>query len=1252
MWFCLGFSIATSSNDVIFRDSFESYSGLASFSLSGDRTAVKLADDLGLRWSVDLKEYDCAVIRAISPAGGVTWYLTDQGTWAETPSCLPSNIMSTSIGLPEAISGSWFMQVSFLDVAGDLLSTTALRVLATDIPIVKIRQNRHYARMGDTIRAFADVATGGAVEDVELFAILTRPDGTQVTLPGFSDKLVSAYSGPMSNDRYTLLGDEFTTDGLYTLRVNLVDDNNSTIAMDESSIELCTVLTEISGIVTDAGAFPLGSNAVLATVSALGSDGANNFAQIESDGSYQLSLAPGSYVVSAEVMDDNGFFKSEAGEVIEVDCTGSPIALDLSASQNLLAGAFEATDTHGSVQLLAMQLNRFFADINFQLIASAQASSPAAPDGMKQPTLYIPTPEIFISDPDKQWIGKGAAEIVKSRLRLKADNVSTIYSSDLVDMLDEEAANQLMGNDEESSIAEVASLLGGQQFSALINAGLLGNKLIITVAIIPVQELARGRVGSASIVVDWPEDGTTETLGQIGRDFLIPETESKVVDNLQPADKSLFGAIRDRQKEVRADNKEPIDPKKPQISVTPDPAMVDEDIQSVVIMEDGDGFKLPGLSVDFEVKRSLYDAESKSLVSSSDSNSSITNVQGEASANFAASDSSNRAGTGVVKASWSETGRELLAQEEYKVKKPEDTTAPSVKLDSPDMEVEPEETTTINIEVKDENGSPKTNTEVVLALAGVPGNAAANEAAGAGARLSRPTVTTDSNGQATVEFTAGTQGGAASVIGTVTEDTGSGTLSVVYDTVDYLVGGNILVQVNALPATIEAGSASVIEVQLLRTFGPVSNGAITLSLTGLGALEETSGFTDSEGKFTTTYTAPAQGLGSATIQADLTVNATVYKGQTVVNYTTTSNVIEGNVTVTSQSQLNQLAGVTTVNGLLTINGSGLTVYDLSPLSFLSSVKGLTIRNTLLYDLEGLESLLAIDGPLDINSNTILTTLKGLNNLTRINSYWALILQNKALTTTEELESLQFVGDESKNTGILDIQGWASETETRRIDVNLPALTRVVRGLKIATLTKTITLPQLVRIGDLSIATASFSTLEYRPTEFILPALTQIDGQLSVFAVGCQSVDCTPVPTGIETISLPELTSVGRLFLDGGWDEIQGCNNYSCYRLRDNAGIGSLNTINLPKLNSWGTGELGIKGFYGPITINLNTINGPTGDLAIVANKDVTFNLPPGMSVGRYVQIYNNIGMGDDQFWTDWVESALTHDGTVFIGGNQ
>jgi hypothetical protein len=1256
LWLGLAFSHSINSNDIIFDDGFESYSGTASLSLAGGRTAIMLVDNLGLRWSVDLKGYDCAVVRVISPAGGVIWYLSDQDTWTETQTCLPYEISNSSIGLPEAVAGSWFMQVSFQNETGELLATTAIRVLATDIPIVKISQNRRYAATGDTIRAFANVATGGSAEDVKLFAILTQPDGSQVSLPGFSSNLVSAYNGPIENNRYTLLSDEFMSDGLYTIRVNLVDSNNSTIAMDESAFELCTLLTSVEGIVTDAGSIPLGNNAVIATVSAVGLNGQRYSTNIGIDGSYQLSLAPGRYLVSADVFDDTGFFQNQAAKVLDIDCSITPVILDLRADIDLLAGASHAVDHSAPIHLLTQRLENFLAKFDFQLIASALASSPSASDGMKQPSLYIPTPEIYISDPDKQWIGRGAAEIVKSRLRLKADNVSIIYSSDFIDMLDEEAQQQLSGNDEVSSLPEIAALLGGQQFVARITAGLLGNSLVITVAVLPVQEIGRGRVGSASIVVDWPENGTTETLGQIGRDFLIPETESKIVDNFSPDNVSLFNAIRNRQKEVRADTKVPIDPKKPTLTLDPDPVLANENINAESVMEDGDGFKLPGLSVDFDVIRKSYDPDLKALVPSDEETySDSTDAQGMASVSFVAGGDYDplRNGTGVVNAVWSETGLELFANDTYVIKTPDTPDSTKVELDSPDMEIEPEETTTINIGVKNPDGSPKTNAEVVLALAGVPGNANANEAAAAEARLSRPTVTTDANGKATVEFTAGSQGGAASVIGTVTEYTGGGNVSVVYDTVDYLVGGNILVQVNSLPATIEAGSASVIEVQLLRTFGPVSNGPLTLTLTGSGALQDTSGFTDSEGKFTTIYTAPAQGAGSATIRVDLTVAATVYKGQTVVNYTTTSNIIEGNVFISSQAQLNQLAGVTTINGLLTINGSGLTVFDLAPLSFLTSVKGLTIQDTILYDLEGLESLIAIDGPVKISGNAILATLKGLNNLTRINGFWALIYQNRALSTTAELESLQIVGNESNNSGELRIEGWGSGTESRTIEVDLPALTRVVARLRVDWLTSNLILPQLVRVGSLSFFTADFSSMgTLKPSEFILPALTQIDGGLSVNAVGCQSVDCVPFTDGIETISLPELTTVGSLRLDGGWDEIQGCNNYSCYRLMDNAGIGSLKTIDLPKLTSWGTGALDIKGFYGPITINLNTINGPTGDLVIVANKDVTLNLPPALPVGRYVQIYNNIGMGDDTFWTNWVETALDHDGFVFIGGNQ
>jgi len=59
-----------------------------------------------LNWSVDLKEFDCTEITAISPEGGVVWYLTDIGTWTEVPTCIPADIGSSGAALPEEITGA------------------------------------------------------------------------------------------------------------------------------------------------------------------------------------------------------------------------------------------------------------------------------------------------------------------------------------------------------------------------------------------------------------------------------------------------------------------------------------------------------------------------------------------------------------------------------------------------------------------------------------------------------------------------------------------------------------------------------------------------------------------------------------------------------------------------------------------------------------------------------------------------------------------------------------------------------------------------------------------------------------------------------------------------------------------------------------------------------------------------------------------------------------------------------------------
>ncbi len=119
--------------------------------------------------------------------------------------------------------------------------------------------------------------------------------------------------------------------------------------------------------------------------------------------------------------------------------------------------------------------------------------------------------------------------------------------------------------------------------------------------------------------------------------------------------------------------------------------------------------------------------------------------------------------------------------------------------------------------------------------------------------------------------------------------------------------------------------------------------------------------------------------------------------------------LEGNVSI-SGSDINSLNGlniVTSISGLLDINNN-TTLTSITGINGLTSTGGLSIDgNNVLTNLMGLNNITSIDWQLNITGNSVLTSLTGLENLTFIGDDFSLY-DNNALTSLTGLESLTTV----------------------------------------------------------------------------------------------------------------------------------------------------------------------------------------------------------------------------------------------------
>ncbi|MFN3908833.1 MAG: LamG-like jellyroll fold domain-containing protein [Flavobacterium sp.] len=151
---------------------------------------------------------------------------------------------------------------------------------------------------------------------------------------------------------------------------------------------------------------------------------------------------------------------------------------------------------------------------------------------------------------------------------------------------------------------------------------------------------------------------------------------------------------------------------------------------------------------------------------------------------------------------------------------------------------------------------------------------------------------------------------------------------------------------------------------------------------------------------------------------------------------TTNSCPTGNYTANSQALVDLLAGCTTINGNLTISGSG--VNNLASLSNLTTINGnLMISGTPnLTNLNGLSNLTSINGALVI-INTGLTNLNGISNLSTVSGIS--INQSNALTSISGLSNVSgsLSGDVIfyQNNNLTNLDGLQNITQARSLNIS-------------------------------------------------------------------------------------------------------------------------------------------------------------------------------------------------------------------------
>jgi len=209
------------------------------------------------------------------------------------------------------------------------------------------------------------------------------------------------------------------------------------------------------------------------------------------------------------------------------------------------------------------------------------------------------------------------------------------------------------------------------------------------------------------------------------------------------------------------------------------------------------------------------------------------------------------------------------------------------------------------------------------------------------------------------------------------------------------VTGSLYLYGNAVIATLDGLEFldTVANMYIGDRDGDPTDGEGNPSLTDLCALQEAANYS---------------GLGDFFI-AENGFNPTSSDIAAGINCSFVVNTYVGNLTMTTQAQIDALDTYTHIDGKLVINGADIT--DLSKFGSLIEVKGLEVRdtNTILTSLNGFNNLGTVIGNFWIRRNAELIDISALSSLTEITGDLVLY-ENPKLPTLDGLNGLAIVAN--------------------------------------------------------------------------------------------------------------------------------------------------------------------------------------------------------------------------------------------------
>jgi len=273
---------------------------------------------------------------ALPPTGPISYLKPDHG-WSNTPVqfASPPAFTRLALTLPSAAAGAWLVQVQITDASGALLALARCTILVSSEAVIYLSVNRPISGSTGNVTATLITSAGTTPRHVKLAAWVTTPSGARLGLPGLRDDTVFVYDGESRPESLDLLDHRLATaggTGAYGILARLYDgDTGKPLSSASAVVDVCDTPGTVNGTVVDSSGAPLNGAAVNAQVKALdfdeGVDAASGI--VDATGHFSVSVVPGRYLMTAEVIDSSGFHLAAAPSLLRVDCKGSTSTVTL-----------------------------------------------------------------------------------------------------------------------------------------------------------------------------------------------------------------------------------------------------------------------------------------------------------------------------------------------------------------------------------------------------------------------------------------------------------------------------------------------------------------------------------------------------------------------------------------------------------------------------------------------------------------------------------------------------------------------------------------------------------------------------------------------------------------------------------------------------------------------------------------------------------------------------------------------------------